>query len=359
MGILEPQLEAVHAAPRFYRPELDALRFFAFLGVFLHHAHTTWRSPISFIGQLGVSVFFLLSAYLIVAILLREKESTGTVHLGRFIVRRILRIWPLYFAVIALALILGLFIPAFHLSGHAIRALLLLSGNLFILRNGWEAFGPIAPLWSISVEEQFYLLVPLLSRVCTKSGLVRVSAGIIALSYAVLFWLQLHGASWKSLWPNSIVQFQFFAIGTIIAVYTYGKTSRAAGASRAVLLLLVMATAWCGAWRFNQVPTLAFGFVAIGAVAAFCAAECFTSAPPPLAYLGKISYGLYVFHEIILWLLYDGNRTLAVMCERHTVIADAAALALTIAVASLSYRYFERPILELKRRFETVKTRPV
>jgi peptidoglycan/LPS O-acetylase OafA/YrhL len=91
------------AGRRFYRPELDALRFFAFLAVLLHHGPT----PGHFLrlaraaGGYGLSMFFLLSAYLITELLLREREQSGRIAWGLFFARRALRIWPLYYAALA------------------------------------------------------------------------------------------------------------------------------------------------------------------------------------------------------------------------------------------------------------------
>jgi peptidoglycan/LPS O-acetylase OafA/YrhL len=90
----------------YYRPELDALRFFAFMCVFSFHrmdyvptdpVHDPWLFRIGNVGPFGVPVFFLLSAFLITELLLRERERTGRIHIKAFYIRRILRIWPLYF----------------------------------------------------------------------------------------------------------------------------------------------------------------------------------------------------------------------------------------------------------------------
>ncbi len=105
---------------RYYRPELDALRFLAFLGTFAFHCmdfvptdrvHDVWSWRIGTIGAFGVPVFFLLSAFLITELLLREASNTGRVHVSAFYVRRILRIWPLYFAVFAGLVVLNKVLP--------------------------------------------------------------------------------------------------------------------------------------------------------------------------------------------------------------------------------------------------------
>src|SRR3981081_108514 len=104
------QAESDRASERYYRPELDVLRFFAFLSVFLFHGlpsvvvanHTGWSRRAATIaadfksaGRFGVCLFFVLSSFLITELLMRERCSTGTVHIKAFYVRRILRIWPL------------------------------------------------------------------------------------------------------------------------------------------------------------------------------------------------------------------------------------------------------------------------
>ena len=151
------------AADRFYRPELDVLRFFAFLSVFLYHGlpglvntrHSgvvaqaaLYETIIKGAGRFGVCLFFLLSAYLITELLCRERANTGTIHVGSFYSRRILRIWPLYFAFLFAGVLLGLAIQDYRIEPHRIEAFLLLSGNWYVARIGCSA-NPIAPLWSI------------------------------------------------------------------------------------------------------------------------------------------------------------------------------------------------------------------
>ena len=96
---------------RFYRPGLDALRFFAFLVVFIHHTPSLNRNAVWHVAKepfaFGMQMFFLLSAYLITELLLREKENTGVVHFKAFYIRRILRIWPLYFLGVIVAVVVA------------------------------------------------------------------------------------------------------------------------------------------------------------------------------------------------------------------------------------------------------------
>ena len=167
------------AGGQYYRPELDVLRFFAFFSVFCYHAlpgvevgnHSGWEraaaiglSAFKSAGSFGVCLFFVLSSFLITELLIRERSKTGTVHIKAFYTRRILRIWPLYFFFLFVGFLLGHLVPEWNLETPRLLAFLALLGNWYVAVFGWSA-NPIAPLWSISIEEQFYLIWPGLAKV--------------------------------------------------------------------------------------------------------------------------------------------------------------------------------------------------
>src|SRR3954447_12671004 len=177
---------------RFYRPELDLLRFFAFFLVFLTHGprlnDSFWighqYNHIARTGVYGLSLFFFLSSYLITELLLQEKERTGRIHLKAFYIRRILRIWPLYFAGLLIGVALSEWNkPQFGLSKTDLLYLVLFVGYI---RGTMKS--PIGHLWSISVEELFYAIWPVLSKL-SKVTLLWISFLIfpISLSLAYLF----------------------------------------------------------------------------------------------------------------------------------------------------------------------------
>jgi peptidoglycan/LPS O-acetylase OafA/YrhL len=372
---------------RYYRPELDALRFFAFVTVFMHHA--PWHSrgspqiatPIPhpsslavidttrFIQPLrlgavhdacafGVCIFFILSSYLIVTLLIRERESTGTVSLSGFAARRVLRIWPLYFFILAGAYVLGRFHPTVSIHGGALLAFSFLLGNLYILKHGW-VLKTINPLWSLSIEEQFYLAIPGVARVGGRRALAAICWLAMILSYVVLVWLgSKHSIALVDVWANSFVQFQFFAAGGLIAL-----TPRPSLSSWARLgMAIAGGIAWYIAARLGLqvfMPTtavqLVVGYLLLlgGSIAIFLAAlGAEVKMPRILLYLGKISYGLYLFHQLFLWAMFKNASF-----KDSVALGVLLALALTIAAAALSYHFFERPILLFKARFDTVKTR--
>ena len=397
---------------RYYRPELDALRFFAFAMVFLHHA--PWHSPRPSAAQeagtrlppfaahlpnlaviddaggmahsqtllkslrlgaihdacgFGLCMFFLLSAYLIVTILLREKEATGSVSLTRFAARRVLRIWPLYFLILAIAFVLGRFLPQVSVNGRALFAFSVLLGNLYVLNHGW-ILQTINPLWSLSVEEQFYLVIPGLTRVGGRKALTAICWLTIALSYLILIWLgHRHEIALVGVWANSFVQFQFFAAGGLIALSRSRRKFSISTLSRVWLTAAGFIMWYIASARFellsfkpSTAPLLVAGylFLLAGTVAIFLAVlDTDRKVPKAVLYLGKISYGLYLFHQLVLWIVFETGSSYApfVFFKNHTAVGVLVALSAIIAAASLSYHFFERPILLFKTRFETVKTR--
>ncbi len=213
------------ATQRFYRPELDVLRFVAFLTVFIAHVNripvdvniASWKLP--FIhgytlfaesGAFGMCIFFLLSAYLITELLVRERTATGSIHLKAFYTRRILRIWPLYLGVVFAGYFIGLLAPEYRLSGAWVLAFVFLAANWYTGKIGY-APSTVGVLWSISLEEQFYLSWPGIAKFGGKRALAAAAFITIPLGYGVLFFFSAQGEQMQPfLWTNSFVQFSFF-----------------------------------------------------------------------------------------------------------------------------------------------------
>lgn len=361
----QPKNASGRVRSRFYRPELDALRFFAFSLVFVDHFwplfRVRWQAAAS-TGAFGVPIFFCLSAYLIVTLLFREMESSGTIHVRDFAIRRILRIWPLYFLAIAIGYVAGLLFPELHLTRGAVIALVFLSGNIYVARRTWQALGVLTALWSISVEEQFYLVVPLLTKLGGRKMIAAVCCCALCGSYIAIAVINGGGViPFVRLWPDSLVQFQFFALGGLIAIATERRIWRAplgvrAGMVIAGLAVFRVTSMMSGIRGFAAVPTgnVCAGYAALllGTAMIFLAfLNAEVSIPGPVLYLGKISYGLYVFHGMLI------DLALAGPFARYRVLEAIAIPVMTIACAALSYEFFEKPFLRWKGRFETVKTR--
>ena len=147
-----------------------------------------------------------------------ERESTGRVAIKDFYIRRALRIWPLYFAFLGLVTLLSVWIPSIRSTESRILASIVFIANWPIVLHGF-AGTPIEPLWSISVEEQFYLVWPGFARL-GRRGVIAVSVLLAVVPVCTLIYFGRHSGTIDSdLWPNSAVQCLFFAGGALTAVF--------------------------------------------------------------------------------------------------------------------------------------------
>jgi peptidoglycan/LPS O-acetylase OafA/YrhL len=372
------------ATERFYHPELDVLRFFAFLFIFVHHsiphepafytkmgvapAFAAILSAIGAAGAFGVPLFFLLSSYLVTELLLRERALRGRIDLKAFYIRRFLRIWPLYLAFLALAWSMQWWIPGQHIGWRAMLAFLFLAGNWWVVFVGFPS-SVIFPLWFISLQEQFYLFWPTAMRKLSERAIIIAAVIMLAIASLSRWYLALQH-TWESrLWANTFVQLDGIALGIIFAVLLAGRAPRLAPLHRAALFA---GGATCfflaGSYFVIKGDPLTVSRVLLGyPVAALGAAAIFLATLRPsaashgwlfraFAYLGQISFGLYVFHIIGLmtsdYTVQHQDSSLGRYLFRNSV-----AFAVTVVLASISYRWFETPFLTLKKRFSQVPSR--
>ena len=218
---------------RYYKPELDVLRLFAFLFVFFVHrldlapidpAKFYWAHHISLVGNYGVPLFFFLSAFLITELLTREQEQFGNIIVKSFYIRRMLRIWPLYFTfffgMVLLTSTTDIFGGKMSIGGQL--AFTLFSGNWYITFNKWQSYC-FNPLWSVSVEEQLYILFPLVIFFRGKKGVKIFSICALIIAYITIIYYALKPTErFSGQWTNSFVQFQFFSAGILLSVYFKG-----------------------------------------------------------------------------------------------------------------------------------------
>lgn len=344
---------------RFFRPELDILRFFAFLLVFAAHVSPDKLSRWLSAGALGVPLFFLLSAYLITELLFLEKDAHGTVNLRAFYMRRILRIWPLYFLVLFLGVLLSHILGASRPVGIAETfSYLFLSGNWYTAFHNYLPLG-FGALWSLCVEEQFYLLWPSVVKHLSRRSVLLVCTGIWIASQAATIIAWANGASRVYMWTSTPGLMQYFAIGGALSVLLHGRVpnfrrGRVGVIFVGVLLFLLF---------HNLVDWWIYLLAGLGATLIFLGFLGMT--PGRIAgkfrYPGKISYGLYVYHlPIILLSGVVAVRVFHIPVHHGvTLVKLGLGLPLTLLIAHLSYRYFETPFLKLKERFEVVRSRPV
>jgi peptidoglycan/LPS O-acetylase OafA/YrhL len=378
------------ATQKYYQPELDVLRFCAFLFVFFTHrmdlapidpTQYYWEYHLSLIGVYGVPLFFFLSAFLITELLTKELELNGSISIKSFYTRRILRIWPLYFTFFFGIVLLSSISDKFgNIPGNAQFAFSLFSGNWYITFNQWLSSYPLNPLWSISVEEQLYILIPLLTFYGGKRALKIFSFLAISIAYSTIIWYAKHPTNgFSGEWTNSFVHFQFFAAGILLSVYLKGQQPNWHIIFRVILFLAgllfwLIASMVCkinaDAPHLSNIPESIIGWllILIGVLLLFLSLYGTQRRflPSSFVYLGRISYGLYIFHITIFYLVYhifnneltDFYKIIGVTKWRGN-IGFLITLFTTIGIAMLAYRFFERPFLQLKNRFTVIQSRDI
>lgn len=373
---------------RIYFPELDGLRFVAFLMVYLFHGGVPPAILAGLIGSraahaftenggYGVQLFFILSGYLITTLLLREEARYGRIALRAFWVRRVLRIWPLYYLIILIGFVV---LPGLegHLGTPGYRALLSthLLPFLGFLGNWSMALVRPAPdwlsvLWSVCVEEQFYLVVPLFIALIAPRWRRPLVAALIVGSIAARGWTAQRDSSQLMIVYNTFTQFDTLLSGVFLALVMGWDRDRPL-LTRWLSLLqwplylaigwvmtrphLGHGAAWHRTWDFVWVWLWGIGVVtvAIWGKGWLRAALSYSR----IVWLGKISYGLYMYHEIALWTRERLHSRLPWFANKDELLA-VATLALTIGLAAASYYGYERRFLELKRAWTRVPSRPI
>jgi peptidoglycan/LPS O-acetylase OafA/YrhL len=377
-GVLNAVSATTHTGRRFYQPELDGLRFYAFLGVFVCHAlpfdagfYRRFHLPVPWLwgamaksGAAGVDLFFALSAFLITSLLLREQQQTGGISLRNFYLRRILRIWPLYFLVIGLAIVLAHTVAGQHLRWYYVAGYLLFAGNWVHAVFG-RPESVCSPLWTVSIEEQFYLLWPLLMKMLQRRGMI--VAAIVTFMLATISRLGFMLAGWSGgfIYYGSICRCDSLALGILLALFV----DRLPRLTRGMRWLLLGAglTGWVAssAW-LNEQPgpvdmRMVWGRLIVSLSAGAILYACLHSHSRLVrgawvVQLGKISYGLYVLHLTGILLML---KLLHPVWGWQLLAAKVLGFGMTVALALASYRWIESPFLRMKDRFATVLSRPV
>ena len=372
----------VEAKNTFYHPELDVLRFIAFLAVFMHHALPRdasvylakglspvviqWIMTAKEAGAFGLDLFFALSSYLITELLLREHAQRGSFSVSAFYVRRALRIWPLYFTFLVLTvLVIPTLIPAESFGPIYIFSFALFVGNWVCATYGLP-FSVASPLWSISVEEQFYIGWPLLLRFFGVNRLKQLAVVMLVVAVLTRIGLAIYGVGHPGVWCNTIARLDPIALGAILAFTLNGRAPQISNALRVVLCASAFVT-WLLTARYfsHDGPTSVATYALSGLASVVLLLAVLKSEAPLLrvrpfcwlVYLGRISYGLYVFHLFALALLAQVLVLPVVGIPLNFGLRLALSFLLTVILAVVSYNVLELPFLRLKKRFRRADER--
>ncbi len=333
---------------------------------------------LQFNGWAGVQIFFVLSGFLITTLLLREERRYGRIDLRAFWARRILRIWPLYYLVLLLAMFL---VPGVEgtLTTDAVTlfirqqfpAFLAFLGNWSMGLKGPPPNDAISVLWSVCVEEQFYILCPLLLVVVPRRARVPVLLGLVALAVGVRRDMAQRQVAPLLFQFSTITHLDSLLSGVLLAFFLmrFGARPGLRRASGWATLPVVLAFAWLMTrpdLAKRSVGHATWDYVAIwglscATIAVLVLRQGWLNAVlgySRVVWLGKISYGLYMYHEIALWF---GRRTFQSMrwFPNKEILQTIACLALTVGMAAASYYLYERRFLALKRTWTRVPSRPV
>lgn len=347
---------------KLYLPGLNGIRAVAALTVLFGHMWSPFGNwgvtPNRHIPWLDgpVTTFFVISGFLITFLLLNETAKTNDVSIPKFYMRRILRIWPLYYAYLVLALIaVALFGDEINSAGWFYT---FFSGNIS------HAIGlgiiPLFHFWSLGVEEQYYLWYPWMVKYNKKHLLTAVSLlcvcwfGLKLFAYIVLG----KGLFYRVL---SVTQFDCMMIGAMGAImYFRRKEWFCKLCGHPIVAVLAWILFFTSGIYAKYIPSpIRNEYIAL--ISLFIIVANLLWKPllenKVLNYLGQISYGIYVIHPLMLYIL---TRIIPpvkfISDDNASVVVFVGITALTIGIASLSYKYFEIPFLRMKNKFSVVQS---
>ncbi|MFY9307744.1 MAG: acyltransferase [Bacteroidia bacterium] len=365
-----------------YFQNMDILRFIAAYMIVVLHSFFGWKryfgnpefinthtSPGAFNKieniihnfTIGVDVFFIISGFLITFLLLSEYEKNGKVDVMKFYIRRAFRIWPLYFLMILVAPLLTYFLME-QSPGYLLH--FLFAGNFDIINQGTKSVAT-DHLWSICIEEHFYLICPLLIAFIPVKKLPRALLTIILIS--ILF--RAYAASYipnygSVLYLHTLSRIDILALGSLfgylfhqkklefnhslpvrLIIYTifilllinvdYNECGTFFAATMKKYVFVLIAAYWMGNFLFNPDAILSVKNFNL------------------LHLCGKVSYGIYMFNPVIIYLFLELYKKYNYTNFPLFILLVNVSL---VVVTALSYRFFELPFLNLKEKYAVIKT---
>lgn len=350
-----------------YIPALDGLRAFAVIAVVVYHMGPQVLPS----GLLGVTIFFVLSGYLITGILIREWNKTGSIDLKRFWIHRIRRLFPAIVFMVATVLVVCAFLAPDLLT----KLRRDLFAALFWFTNWWyifqdvsyfEAMGapsPVTHFWSLAIEEQFYLVWPpvlllLFSVKLKRRGIQRIVLALAVVSVVLMAVLYVPGGDPSRVYYGTDTRAFSLLIGAFLAfafpvhrMRGLGRHGLAPATRKAVgyggivaciaLVVLMFAIDSYSPFMYYGGLLLASVLAGVMVIAAVDPDNALTRffSNEALVYIGKISYGIYIWHYPIILLMTDFNATLASPSWWY-----ALEMAVVFAAAGFSYHFVEQPI---------------
>jgi peptidoglycan/LPS O-acetylase OafA/YrhL len=345
----------------------DALRFFSFLLVFFHHVPTKPDGIISFFsksGGIGVSFFFVLSGFLISYILMHEKISFEKISLKKFMMRRILRIWPLYYAMLLFAFatpyLLNYFNIAYSNEGYEPNWLIsatFLENYKIMATNSFPNTSPLRVMWSICVEEHFYIIWGLAFYWLPLKKVPQMIGGFILLGTVCRLVYHSMGIASLDVFSN----IDYFAYGAIPAYLLHFKPAQIEKFGRIKkgwkygFALFTLALVFCipnqsQNWIELLAPSvLGMTFSVLILITLPQQNALYISTSSVLSKLGIFTYALYLIHTIVINLMLKIDQM--IFDQYNWLFTATISLAITIIASIASYHLFEKHFLKLKKYF--------
>lgn len=369
-----------------YFPHLDIIRFMAAMFIVILHAYEGWTSWFGEVGFLsggtytelsqggkyvdqliknlgvGVDIFFLISGFLITYLLLEEKKRMGNIHIGFFMIRRSLRIWPLYFLLVAIAPFLVNWTGS-NEPNYVANAFFV--GNFETIASQQWSY-PFSHFWSICIEEHFYLVWPFVIAFLPVRKMMYVFGIIIAISIGFRMYTVFGtGAPWYTLFLHTLSRIDVLVFGAIGGYY-YSKKPFVFKLNTLtryfLILILVVYFCWDSYVLWDSPIKAGFGkYIYLIVIAILLLDFNFNSsrkrlfkAKSILHYFGKISYGIYMYSNIILLIVI--KNLMWPMAWNNMWLYFFLVIGLSLLIPIISYELFEKPILKLAKRFRRVST---
>jgi peptidoglycan/LPS O-acetylase OafA/YrhL len=340
-------------------PQLDALRGIAILLVIahnatLHYGTASYLHPLFDRGWMGVDLFFVLSGFLISGILLDTKESPN--YFKNFYARRVLRIWPLYYCLLSFMFVVlprlsasqGVTIFAKSSPWWAYPLFL----QNFLLPLSTDASGPLGVTWSLAIEEQFYLVWPIIVRFLSRRQVAILALVEIAASPVLRYFLAAHHIH---IYANFFCRLDGLMLGAFLATLVRSRDfvrERYIGVALAVLIAAAPLAVFMDLRRAEWI-VFTFTSLAAGSIVYLAMFWQKKWLQRPLSnrfllFTGTISYGLFLLHKIA----FAGVDGLQVNYIRHPFVTLGVIFAGSYVLAIISWTVLEQPFLRLKRLFE-------
>lgn len=371
----------------------DAFRFFAFLKVFLLHAplvvaasNPSWmlwmNEHIRYGGGIGVSFFFVLSGFLITYILTFDKKKYANISPKRFFVRRAFRIWPLFYAMVLIAL----FIPpdfaehiGFHMNGggyepSALYSMTFTENIHMIIQDNVPKTTPLSVFWSLCIEEHFYILWMIAFFFLKRNWIPTflISSIIFAIGFRIAepFIYGNQMVTWHGLFSN----LDYFAVSGLLGYFVAENYQKVADFVNriplalkwsyvigVVLMLYFLAAIFeHDIWLLNILRYTITAVIFTGLLLIFIPTDSKIrfSEKNVFTKLGKISYGLYVYHIIWVHVIYKLYRDYNIEVDnlRNYLLFLIITFSCSVVSSYLSYKFFELPILKLRDKLFKAKT---